>query len=389
MNARVAALEDFVAATPEREVALALLRAERPILVLGYGSVLAEAHAEVALLVQRVPHLRVAATPKAKGAFAEEGAQYLGVVGFGGHEVANQYLFEAADFALIVGTRLGELTSNNWDARWQRLDTARIDVSAAVLESWCKSRLTLRSDAKLALARTLQHLPRICAVAPPSSSLVPSLLEQTLTTPADSTAELTPRRVFEALSQVFPADGHVFSGIGNTMAWGIHYLRRSVANRWHVNLAAGAMGHAIPAAIGAALTGARAIAVVGDAEFLMTGYELHTAVGNRIPLTVVVLNDAGHGMVRVGSRVHCHGKTPSFDFETPVDVVLASKAQGAHAVRITTEAHLQHELALSETRRVPTILDVPISRDLVPPLGARLTALTQAFANHAPEDAHV
>lgn len=382
--------ETSIVGTPEREVALALRRAERPLLLLGYGTVLSEAHVEVAQMARRLSHLRVAATPKAKGAFAEEHAQYLGVVGFAGHDAANQFLFEQADFVLVVGTRLGELTSNNWDARWQKLQMARVDVSAASLASWCTSKITLRSDAKRALTNVLVHLPQRVGVVP---TVAATTTVATLPPPERSTdgdagteAELTPRRVFEVLNRVYHPDGHVFSGIGNTMAWGIHYLRRSVANRWHVNLAAGAMGHAIPAAMGAGLTGARAIAVVGDAEFLMTGYELHTAVENAIPLTIVVLNDAGHGMVRVGSRVHCQGKTPGFDFQTPVDVVLACRAQGAYATRATTLAHFEHELSLIDGRRGPTVIDVPISRDLMPPLGARLTSLSQAFGSHRCED---
>jgi thiamine pyrophosphate-dependent acetolactate synthase large subunit-like protein len=142
------------------------------------------------------------------------------------------------------------------------------------------------------------------------------------------------------------------------------------------------MGHAIPAAIGAALAGAQSCAVLGDAEFLMTGYELHTAVENQLPLTVIVLNDAGHGMVRVGSRVHCQGQTPNFDFTTPVDIVAACRAQSAYAARPATVAELERELENGATRSTPTVLDVTISRDLMPPLGARLSSLSQAFGSH-------
>lgn len=368
------------------KIAEALARAERPVLVAGYGTVVADASEEVTELLGQLPRLRVMATPKAKGVVSETHRQYLGVVGFAGHAKALEYLFESADFVLVVGTRLGELTSNNWDARWLQLNLARIDVCEHTLGSWCSSELSVRGEAKLVLTSISKRLMRLGPQASLHTSVSPNEIKDCAAEARGAANEdedetLSPRYVFELLNRNFPGDGHVFSGIGNTMAWGIHYLRRPLANRWHVNLASGAMGHAIPAAIGAALTGAASLAVVGDAEFLMTGYELHTAVENRLNLTVIVLNDAGHGMVRVGSRVHCQGKTPSVDFTHPVDMVAASRAQGAHATRVNRADDLGRELAAAARREGPTVIDVPISRDLTPPLGARLEALSQAFAN--------
>lgn len=387
-------------------IAKTLARAEKPVLVAGYGTVVAEASEELVELLGQLPRLRVMSTPKAKGVVSETHRQYLGVVGFAGHATALEYLFESADFVLVVGTRLGELTSNNWDARWLQLNLARIDVCELTLGSWCASELSVKGEAKVVLRSISERLTKLA----PRASLVETMSAHDMGARSavdclaeDYTAEdctvaaeaahnatddnhdeaLTPRHVFELLNQNFPDDGHIFSGIGNTMAWGIHYLRRPLANRWHVNLASGAMGHAIPAAIGAALTGAASLAIVGDAEFLMTGYELHTAVENRLNLTVIVLNDAGHGMVRVGSRVHCQGTTPSVDFTHPVDLVMASRAQGAHATRVNFAEDLVRELCAAARREGPTVIDVPISRDLTPPLGARLEALSQAFANAA------
>jgi acetolactate synthase-1/2/3 large subunit len=139
------------------------------------------------------------------------------------------------------------------------------------------------------------------------------------------------------------------------------------------------MGHAIPGAIGAALMGAPTLVLVGDAEFLMSGMELHTAVENRLPVVVLVLNDAGHGMVRIGARAHCGGIAPPTDFTCPPDLVELGRALGAHGCRVFTEAELEQSILTALCRPGPTLVDVPISRDATPPLGARLAALSQAF----------
>lgn len=364
------------------QIALSLARAHHPLLVLGWGAVVAGASSPVAALATRLPQLRVVATPKAKGVFSEFSRQYLGVVGFAGHETANQFLFERADYVVVIGSRLGELTSNNWDTRWRHLNMARVDVSEGVLRSWCPSHQTVVGDARGVLERVLRALgPQNTAKGRATESHVSTdsrVSTVSRATPAND-VELDPVGVFGVINRHFPAEGHVFSGIGNSMAWGVHYLTRSVANRWHVNLSAGAMGHAIPAAIGAALTGAESLAVVGDAEFLMTGYELHTAVENSVRLTVIVLNDSGHGMVRIGSRVHCKNRTPSFDFNHPVNIVAASQAQGARALTVRTPKALREVLRERSADSGPIVIEVPISRELSPPLGARLESLTQSF----------
>jgi thiamine pyrophosphate-dependent acetolactate synthase large subunit-like protein len=286
-----------------------LAAAKRPVLVIGFGAVIANAGANALALASSLPNLTVVATPRAKGIFPEDHPQYRGVIGFAGHAEARRCLFDEGDLAVIVGTRLGELTSDNWDPRWQQLRAIRIDI-ASQSANW------------------LGHCE--CTLVGDASALLHQLIA---TTPAKSGTRFVPPE---------PPD------------------ERSSYETDPVPCLA-------------------ALAILGDAEFLMTGFELHTATEMNVNVVVIVLNDEGHGMVRVGAKAHCGGQAPSADFAYPVNLVRAARAMGAFALRATTQPRLVSALQRALHRHGPTVIEVPIDRGLVPPLGERLRALSQSF----------
>jgi len=61
------------------------------------------------------------------------------------------------------------------------------------------------------------------------------------------------------------------------------------------------MGFAVPAALGAKMArpDLTVVALVGDGAFQMTGMELSTVVKHKLPLTVIVLDNAGYGTERL------------------------------------------------------------------------------------------
>ena len=146
------------------------------------------------------------------------------------------------------------------------------------------------------------------------------------------------------------------------------------------------MGHAIPGAIGGVLaTGEAAVVVVGDAAFAMSGFELHTAVEQQLPLLVVVLNDSGHGMVELGSEWQFGaGKVPSARFVERIDAAQFARSIGAFGTRATTltelEAALSHAWHNLSHTPVPHVIDVHIDPRAVPPFGSRMRLLEQNFS---------
>lgn len=129
--------------------AIDLLRqAQRPVLLAGYGVVQSQAHEELLGLAKCFAGLRVACTPRAKGVFPESHPQTLGVFGFAGHALAERALLDDSDLALIVGSRLGEISSSSWDSRLGQRPLIQIDIEGAEIGRNFPVELGLVGDAR-------------------------------------------------------------------------------------------------------------------------------------------------------------------------------------------------------------------------------------------------
>lgn len=123
-------------------------RAERPVVLAGYGVVQSQAHEELVKLVRGWPRLRVACTPRAKGVFPESHPQSLGVFGFAGHPSAERALLEESDMLLVIGSRLGEISSAGWDVRLGERPIVQIDIESAEIGRNFPVELGLVGDAR-------------------------------------------------------------------------------------------------------------------------------------------------------------------------------------------------------------------------------------------------
>ena len=139
----------------------------------------------------------------------------------------------------------------------------------------------------------------------------------------------------------------------------------------------GAMAWGIGAAIGTAMGCVRTpvVSITGDGSYLMSGQEITTAVAERLAVVFIVLNDSSLGMVRHGQAL---AGAESIGHEIPrVNFAAVAQAMGANGVEIKTVADLQKvDFSYLSNLRMPTLLDVHIDPNEVPPMGARMKVLT-------------
>ncbi|MBC8070972.1 MAG: hypothetical protein IAG13_21790, partial [Deltaproteobacteria bacterium] len=135
------------------------------------------------------------------------------------------------------------------------------------------------------------------------------------------------------------------------------------ARRFFANLGAGCMGHSVGAAVGAAMAvrtagrSSRTFAVIGDAAFAMYGAELHVAAELQLPTTVIVANDAGHGMIADGETL-LGGIVSPVRFARPIDFVALAKGYGVPARRVSNPDELAD--ALQSPVEGPCLIDVRV-----------------------------
>jgi benzoylformate decarboxylase len=127
--------------------------------------------------------------------------------------------------------------------------------------------------------------------------------------------------------------------------------------------ASGGLGWALPAAVGAALADSsrKVVAVLGDGSSLYTIQGLWTAAQHRLPITFVILNNAGYAAVKsLGARLGIP-HMPGSDVEG-VDFVDVARGFGCRASRVERAALLAPALAQAFAANEPWLVDVRMDR---------------------------
>lgn len=197
---------------------------------------------------------------------------------------------------------------------------------------------------------------------------------------------IKPQRLMYDLARLFPPYTRFLADSGNSVLWAIHYLhpfdrrisgrRGPVGGMFRANMGLASMGWAIGGAVGVALgcPSMPVVCITGDGSFLMNGQEITIAIMEKLPIVYVVLNDAALGTIKYGQRL---GKAEEVGFELPeIDFAMMARAMGANAYVIKSP---QDMAALDITALCkypgPTVLDVHIDREEVPPLSMRIRSL--------------
>jgi acetolactate synthase-1/2/3 large subunit len=135
------------------------------------------------------------------------------------------------------------------------------------------------------------------------------------------------------------------------------------------------MAWSIGAAIGSAI-GNRAptLCIVGDGSYLMSAQEITVAAQHQLPVVFLVLNDAAMGMVMHGQRM---GQQESIGWQlNTVNYAALAQAMGVDGIVIESPAELDAlDFTALFNKNGPTLIDVRIDRNEVPPMGDRVKGL--------------
>ncbi len=340
----------------------------------------------------------VITTSAGKGSIDTRHPRYRGIFGFAGHAGASETLFDPeVDLILAVGTRLDEITTNRWDQRLFNEKMVHVDENPEAFLRSPTARLHVLGNLDALFRRLLFSLRKSGGDHAKGNLLLKEHNEVFLQgrtrkgsdgkrsskprTPrierGDAEAgALNPQGLMRELAQRFPSETRFLADAGNAWAWSIHHLDIKKEGRYHIGMGYGAMAWGIGAAAGVALgaPGKAVVCITGDGSFLMSGQELTVAVSEALPITFVILNDGALGMVKHGQRMS--GAEPIGYILPPVDFAAMARAMGAAAHTITSwEAWDRLDFEKICTRRGPTLLDVHIDPEAVPPMGERIKCL--------------
>ena len=162
-------------------------------------------------------------------------------------------------------------------------------------------------------------------------------------------------------------DAIVTNGAGNFSAW-VHRFWR-----WHdypTQLAptSGAMGYGVPAAVAAKLIAPErtVICFAGDGDFLMSGQELATAMQYGLPIIVLVVNNGMYGTIRMHQERQYPGRVVGTDLRNP-DFAAYARAFGAHGATVTETADFADALEAALGAGTSALIELRIDPEAINP----------------------
>jgi len=368
-----------------------LIKSRKLVLLMGGGC---REASEAILEFARMSRTQIIATPAGKSWVNAYDPLFRGVFGFAGHSSAREALMDDdIDYIIAVGTSLGEMSTGGWDAVLLNEKLIHIEETAenfsrspmASLHVFGHLKTIFKSLTQMCFAISLRdnnmHLNQSALTTSSTTSIEDScapehIVLDDLKKYLSNKAPIKPQRVMCGLAKRFPKDTRFVSDAGNSWAWTTHYLHPQQGGHYHIGLGFGAMAWGIGAAIGLALgaPGKVVVCITGDGSYLMSGQEITVAVQHKLPVVYVVLNDSALGMVKHGQQL---GGGEPIGFELPlVDYAAVARAMGAQGFTIKSPKDLI-ELDIEAIYKTPgpTLLDVYIDAQEVPPMASRLDAL--------------
>jgi acetolactate synthase-1/2/3 large subunit len=352
-----------------RSVLRLLLEAKRPVILAGAGVLRARTSNDLLRLAEllRIP---VIASWRRGDVISNDHPLYLGMAGYGSPPTVRERLV-SADAMLVVGSRLGEITSFGWSipgegTRWAHVDLVperpNPDLRPADIRVTADARLFLRS----AVAYLESHVALDAAStdARSAANAEDRAAWEAATVIDDhpwSGPGIHPGRVVTTLRRVLPDDAIVTTDAGSFGQWtarGFRFRRPGT----FLGSTSGAMGYGLPAAIAAGLVhrDRAVVALCGDGGIGMTLTEIETAVRCGLRTVILVFDNERYGMIRSYQDRRSEGAVGT-DLG-PIDFAAAARALGARGVHVADDAAFEPALRQALVSDRPTLLHLPLDR---------------------------
>jgi len=361
-----------------------LFNAERPIILAGGGVIVSNASPELLAIAELL--MAPVITPlMGKGCFPENHPLSLGNLGMHGTRAATKLILEA-DVLLAVGTRFSDRTTGKLDEFCPDAKTIHIDIDTAEIGKNVDVDIPIVADAKKALKEIYKYLTKKLQKKESSQwfKRVQEVKEQLKDKVSGGEKDLKPPRLIKELRKILPNDAIVTTEVGQNQMWAALHFAAYKPRTFISSGGLGTMGFGFPASIGAkvACPDRPVVDIAGDGSFRMTEQELGSSVKEKIPVTVIVLNNSMLGMVAQWQRLFYDRRYSAVELGSTPDFVKLAEAYGAQGTRVFSLKEFSRAVRKAIKSDVTTVIDVPIppEENVFPmiPAGAGLKGIVES-----------
>ncbi|MDH4028114.1 MAG: thiamine pyrophosphate-dependent enzyme, partial [Nitrospirota bacterium] len=342
-----------------------IAKAKKPVIMAGGGVILSGASKELTELAETTK-TPVTMTMMGLGGFPGSDKLSMGMLGMHGTYYANKAV-QSCDLLIGIGVRFDDRVTGKTSAFAPEAKIIQIDIDPTSIRKNVRVDLPVVGDVKNVLKdiiKTLKEQKHQWSAI--RSSWLKQIddwkKERPLTYNYDEKV-IKPEFVVEKIYEVTKGDAIICTEVGQNQMWAAQFYKYDKPRKWLSSGGLGTMGYGFPAAIGAQLACPDQVVfdIAGDGSIQMNIQELATAVINKLPVKVAILNNGFLGMVRQWQELffkerysHTHLETGNPDF------VKVAEAYGAVGLRATTP-----EEVVPVLKEALKIKDRPVFMDFV------------------------
>jgi acetolactate synthase-1/2/3 large subunit len=334
-----------------------LQRATRPVALVGAGAKLSGAILELRRLLDDL-NVPTFATVHGLGAVPPQSPYYLGMVGMHGTRAANTALHET-DLLMVFGARLDDRVTGDPTRFAPNAKIVHFEIDPAQLDR-------VRACDLPVIGNLADTIPTFHAEARKAS--LPDWSSWRAVACGAERAELDPRglaqptiRFLDELFSRLPQDNVIIADVGQHQMWAAQRYRSSSPRGFITSGGLGAMGFALPAAVGVQLAkpDTCVLCVSGDGGFQMNIQELATVHRLGLPIKMVIVDNKYLGMVRQWQQLFYERNYAETDLSDNPDFVEIAKAYKIRGWRLNEAAMVEFPVSAETGDLIDNFLSSP------------------------------
>ena len=344
------------------ELSLALASSKKPIVLAGGGVRSGRAGEEFRALIDHL-QIPVVHSLMAVDVLPRCSSKRIGMIGSYGNRWANLG-FGQSDLVLVLGSRLdirqtgSDVAGFSVGRRFFHIDCAAGEVNNRVLgcTPWIEELAPFLEAAIRELSANAGYRPEWQMELEQLRQKWPDTHELL------SATGINPNAFMHSLSRHTPYAQAYVADVGQHQMWAAQSIDLETHQRFLTSGGMGAMGFALPAAIGASLASGPVVIIAGDGGFQLNLQELQTIARNHLPIKIVVINNKCHGMVRQFQESYFKGRYQStaWGYDAP-NFVKVAEAYGIKAGLVDKNEDIESALInLSADPYAPYLLEVSL-----------------------------
>jgi acetolactate synthase-1/2/3 large subunit len=350
-----------------RQAAHELIHAKRPVIMAGGGVIISEASKELKELAEFL-NAPVTTTMMGLGGFPGSHRLSMGMLGMHGTYYANMAV-QNSDLLIGIGVRFDDRVTGRTNSFAANARIIHIDIDPTSIRKNVRVDIPIVGDVKSVLREMLKDLKEEGKKKQQWSAVKKAWLKQIdkwrkekpLSYRYDNNI-IKPEFVVEKIYELSKGDAIICTEVGQNQMWAAQFFKYDKPRRWLSSGGLGTMGYGFPAAIGAQLAspGQLVIDIAGDGSIQMNVQELATAVINKLPVKVAILNNGYLGMVRQWQELFFNERYSHSRLDVVPDFVKVAEAYGAIGLRASRPEEVEPVL-----NKAFKIKDKPVFMDFV------------------------